>query len=45
MSRRALVALDMGAKVALIALLLRAWLNPNLPQYADKAKRPDRVVG
>ena len=37
MSHRALVALDIAAKAALIALLLHALLNPDLPQYADKA--------
>ena len=37
MSHRALLALDIAAKVALAALLLHALLNPDLPQYADKA--------
>lgn len=37
MSPRALLALDIAAKAALLALLLHAWLNPDLPQYADKA--------
>jgi len=37
MNFRALVILDAAAKVALIALLLHAVLNPELPQYADKA--------
>ena len=37
MSLRWLVALDVAAKAALIALLLHALLNPDLQQYADKA--------
>ena len=37
MSTRALVVLDIAAKLALIALLLHAVANPDLPQYADKA--------
>ncbi|MEX1343345.1 MAG: hypothetical protein AB1Z63_01605 [Candidatus Limnocylindrales bacterium] len=37
MRRRALFALDVAAKAALVALLLHALLNPDLPQYADKA--------
>jgi len=37
MSRRALVVLDVAAKLALFGLLLHAVANPDLPQYADKA--------
>jgi hypothetical protein len=37
MGYRALVALDIAAKAALFALLAHALLNPELPQYADKA--------
>lgn len=37
MNTRALVALDIAAKLALFALLLHAVANPDLPQYADKA--------
>ena len=37
MSTRALVALDIAAKLALFGLLLYAVANPDLPQYADKA--------
>ena len=37
MSLRALLVLDVAAKLALFALLLHAALNPDLPQYADKA--------
>jgi len=37
MNYRVLVALDAAAKAALLALLLHALLNPDLPQYADKA--------
>ena len=37
MTTRALVALDIAAKLALFALLLHAVANPDLPQYADKA--------
>jgi hypothetical protein len=43
MAVRVLVALDIAAKAALIALLLHALLNPDLPQYADKAM-PWRVL-
>jgi hypothetical protein len=37
MATRALVVLDIAAKLALFALLLHAVANPDLPQYADKA--------
>ncbi len=37
MSSRATVILDLAAKTVLAALLLHAVLNPELPQYADKA--------
>jgi hypothetical protein len=37
MTFRALAILDFAAKAALFALLLHAVLNPDLPQYADKA--------
>lgn len=37
MTTRALAALDIAAKLALLGLLLHAVANPELPQYADKA--------
>jgi hypothetical protein len=37
MGRRALLALDIAVKVALVALLLYAVANPHLPQYDGKA--------
>lgn len=37
MNNRMLLTLDVAVKVALFALLLHALLNPDLPQYADKA--------
>ncbi len=37
MSHRTLLALDVAAKLALFGLLLHAIVNPELPQYADKA--------
>ncbi len=37
MGRRAILWLDIAVKVALIALLLHAVANPDLPQYSGKA--------
>lgn len=37
MGRRAILSLDVAVKVALIALLLHAVANPDLPQYSGKA--------
>lgn len=37
MGRRAILFLDIAVKVALIALLLHAVANPDLPQYSGKA--------
>jgi hypothetical protein len=37
MGRRTLLALDIGLKAVLLALLAHALLNPHLPQYRGKA--------
>jgi hypothetical protein len=37
MGRRAILVLDVAVKIALIALLLHAVANPDLPQYSGKA--------
>jgi hypothetical protein len=37
MGRRTILSLDIAVKVALIALLLHAVANPDLPQYSGKA--------
>jgi hypothetical protein len=42
--RRIVVILDIALKVALVALLLHAVLNPDLPQYSGKAMAGRAVV-
>ena len=37
MGRRTILTLDIAVKVALVALLVHAVANPNLPQYSGKA--------
>jgi hypothetical protein len=37
MARRAILALDIAIKIALLALLVHALANPDLPQYSGKA--------
>lgn len=41
---RALLALDLTVKVALVGLLVHAVLLPDLPQYADKAMTPRAIA-